>query len=170
MKNILFVTLTFSLLMGTISTSLAQTSFVEGTGMTVNEIIAQKEKEERNKKNVLDFMQLLVGDRDYNAAEKYMGEYIQHDPKVKGNGIAPLKEYLTTSPAFKDRPKGVKVHFYLVLAEGNYVYLQKRNNMPDKKKMVQHIFRLNDEGKIDEHWTTLTLVNVNEGVNPNPLY
>lgn len=170
MKKILFAAIGIFLLAGSASTCFAQASIVEGTNMTVDEVIAEKQKEERNKQNVLEFFQLLMGDHDYEAAEKYMGEYIQHDPVVEGNGMAPLKEYLTTSPKFKNRPKGVQMHYNMVMAEGNYVYIQNRKELPAKKMMVQHTFRLNKEGKIDEHWTTVTIVNVNDGINPQPLY
>jgi predicted SnoaL-like aldol condensation-catalyzing enzyme len=84
--------------------------------------------------------------------------------------MGPLKEYLSTDPKFKNRPKGKKIHSHLVLAEGDYVYMQNRKELPGKKIMVQHTFRLNEEGKIDEHWTVISSVNTNEGINPLPLF
>lgn len=169
MKKILFIAFSITFFMSVASTSFAQL-IVKGTEMTVNDIVAEKQKEARNKQNVIEFFQLLMGDHDYETAEKYMGKYIQHDPRVKGNGMEPLKEYLSTDPKFKNRPKGIKIHSHLVLAEGDYVYMQNRKELPGKKIMVQHTFRLNEEGKIDEHWTVISSVNTNEGINPFPLY
>lgn len=178
MKKLLFLALMMFVFVGAGSQSFAQGTAlgsaqnvkIEGTGMVVDEIVTEKVVQERNKKNVLEFFQLLMGDQDYDAAEKYMGKYVQHDPVVRGNGMTPLKKYLTTSPKFKDRPKGVTIKYDLVMAEGDYVYIQKRTDLPGKKMMVQHVFLLNDEGKIDEHWTTVSVVDTSKGINSNPLY
>ncbi len=155
------------------SSNFSGSTKIEGTSLTVNEIIAKEQKEERNKKNVQEFFQLLMGDHDYKAAEKYMGEYIQHDPNVKGNGMAPLKEYLTTNQKFKKRPKGVKLNFAQVIADGDFVNIQIRKDFSKingTKTMVQHIFRLNEDGKIEEHWSTAATVSITESKNPQPLF
>uniref|UniRef100_UPI0035635A3C nuclear transport factor 2 family protein n=1 Tax=Labilibaculum sp. TaxID=2060723 RepID=UPI0035635A3C len=140
MKKNVLVAFILLLFMGTNFTSFAQDSMVKGTGMTVDKIVAEKLKEERNKQNVLEFFQLLMGDHDYEAAEKYMGEYIQHDTRVVGNGMPPLKELLTTSPQFKNRPKGIKFKPAYILADGDFVYMQNRKKLPGKKVLIQHTF------------------------------
>lgn len=169
-NNKLLLSSVFVLFFSFNTNGIAQSPLLKGTNITIDEVLANKQKEVRNKQNVLNFFQLLMGDHDYDEAEKYMGEYIQHDPKVSGNGMAPLKKLLTTAPQYKNRPKGVQMHYHLVMAEGDYVYIQKRKEFPGHKMMVQHIFRLSANGLIDEHWTTVTSVDTDKGVNPQPLY
>ncbi len=134
--------------------------------------LTEKTHEERNKKAALEYYQLLIGDIDYDAAEKYTAGYIQHDPMVDGDGFEPLKRFLTTHPWFKDRPK-TKVECSNVMADGDLVYFQLHKEVPggeDEKGLVQHLFRFNDEGKIAEHWTTVTKIKLSETKNPHPLW
>jgi predicted SnoaL-like aldol condensation-catalyzing enzyme len=161
------------LLVGCGNTNPNPQASVEKTGMSVSQLVDKKIKEERNKKNAKEFYRLLISEHDYDAAEKYMGTYIQHDPVVVGNGMGPLKKYLTTDPKFKNRPKGFHIEYSNVMADGNLVYIQLRKELKgkaDEKALVQHIFRFNDDGKIEEHWTTVNFVNTKTSLNPHPLY
>jgi predicted SnoaL-like aldol condensation-catalyzing enzyme len=56
------------------------------------------------------------------------------------------------------------------VADGDFVYLQNRKKLPGKKILIQHTFRLNKEGKIDEHWSTSTVVDLETSKNPKALY
>ncbi|MFT7004603.1 MAG: putative SnoaL-like aldol condensation-catalyzing enzyme [Sulfurimonas sp.] len=161
------------LLVGCGSTNPAPQASLEKAGMSVNQLLEKKNKEDRNKKNAKEFYRLLISEHDYDGAEKYMGTYIQHDPLVVGNGIAPLKEFLTTDPRFKNRPKGFKIEYSMVMADGDFIYFQLRKELAgkaDEKGLVQHIFRFSDDGKIEEHWTTVNFVNTKTSLNPHPLY
>jgi predicted SnoaL-like aldol condensation-catalyzing enzyme len=131
------------------------------------------EKSEANKKAALDFFQLILGDRNYEAARKYAGEYIQHDPRV-GDGYDALVEALETNPLWKDRPKS-KIEFKNVAADGDLVYLQthKEIKTPDgavAHLVVMHLFRFDDEGKIAEHWTLSQMAKLDESVSKHPLF
>jgi predicted SnoaL-like aldol condensation-catalyzing enzyme len=155
-----------------VSTPIYQSS-TKSIEMSVDQLIQKKMKEDRNKKNAMEFYRLLISEHDYIGAEKYMGTYIQHDPLVVGNGMAPLQKLLTTHPRYSKRPKGIKVEYANVMADGDFVYLQLRKELvgnPDEKGMVQHVFRFSGDGKIEEHWTTVTFVNIKESLNPHPLY
>uniref|UniRef100_UPI003564C3CD hypothetical protein n=1 Tax=Labilibaculum sp. TaxID=2060723 RepID=UPI003564C3CD len=77
---------------------------------------------------------------------------------------------LTTSPQFKNRPKGIKFKPAYILADGDFVYMQNRKKLPGKKVLIQHTFRLNEDGKIDEHWSTSTVVDPEKSKNPKALY
>ena len=44
--------------------------------------VAAGEKSEANKKAALDYFRLIMVERDYDAARKYVGKYIQHDPRI----------------------------------------------------------------------------------------
>jgi uncharacterized sulfatase len=128
---------------------------------------------EVNKQTALDFFQLVLGDRDYEAARKYTGEYIQHDPRI-GDGYDALVEALETNPLWKDRPQS-KIDFKNVAADGDLVYLQthKEIKTPDGAPahlVVMHLFRFDDDGKIAEHWTLSQMAKLNESVNKHPLF
>jgi predicted SnoaL-like aldol condensation-catalyzing enzyme len=132
------------------------------------------EKSEANKRAAMDFFQLIVGDRNYEAGRKYVGEYIQHDPRI-GDGYDALVEALESNPIWKDRPMS-KVDFKNVAADGDLVYLQthKEINAHDDGSLVHlvvtHLFRFNDEGKIDEHWTFAQSVKLKDSVSKHPLF
>ncbi len=132
------------------------------------------EHSEANKAASLDFIQLIMGDRDYETARKYAGEYIQHDPRI-GDGYDALVEALETNPIWKNRPK-YKVKFKNVAADGDLVYLQTHKEIKAHddgslaRLIVVHTFRFNDEGKIDEHWTIAQSVKLKDSVSKHPLF
>jgi predicted SnoaL-like aldol condensation-catalyzing enzyme len=132
------------------------------------------DRSEANKKAALDFFQLVLGDRNYEAARKYAGQYTQHDPRI-GDGFDALVEALETNPIWKDRPKS-RVDFKLVAADGDLVYLQTHKEITAKddespaRRIVVHVFRFNDSGKIDEHWTIVQSVKLKDSVSRHPLF
>ena len=128
------------------------------------------EKSEANKKAAMEFFQLLVGDHNYEAARAYAGEYIQHDPKI-GDGY----DALVTALKHRGAPKR-KVEFKNVAADGDLVYLQTHKEMKahddgsPARLVVTHLFRFNDAGKIDEHWTYAQSVKLKDSVSKHPLF
>src|SRR3981189_2544813 len=112
---------------------------------------------EWNKGGVKDHAALMFNDRrPREAVEKYVGAtYTQHNPVVPDadEGFIAYFERMA-----RDYP-GKRVHFVRALAEGNFVVFHTRQQWPgDADWAGIDIFRLDQEGKIIEHWDVLQRV------------
>jgi len=112
---------------------------------------------EKNKKNAIAFYDLMFNqNKPAEAIEKYSGdEYIQHNPEV-GDGKKAFIEYFIK---MAEKYPGKKVYFKRAIAEENYVVLHCFQEWPgDKNYAGIDIFRLDDNGKIVEHWDVLQII------------
>ena len=109
---------------------------------------------ERNKANVIAFYDLMFNKSDPRlAVERYVGaEYVRHNPLV-----APGKAgFISVFESMGEMYPGKSVTIKRVLAEGSFVVLHCHQVWPGLPEYAGiEIFRLDEWGKIVEHWDVL---------------
>lgn len=129
-------------------------------------IIAQHEKQEKNKALVTMAYQALFGDKDLSSLDKYFKEdYLQHNPMVP-TGREALRQALL-SFGFDKAPKS-KVDFVRVAAEGDLVWIHTHGLWAGAESVIVDIFRVED-GKIAEHWDVIQPIPA-KSANKNGMY
>jgi len=111
---------------------------------------ADAQQMEANKKAVVEFYDLAINQKNFEAAAKFIGpRYVQHNPRA-ADGPEGLKAFLAfLRDKFSDYHSDIK----RVFADGDYVILHV-HNVPtpgSRGNAIIDIFKL-ENGKIVEHW------------------
>src|SRR5690348_1102012 len=111
---------------------------------------ADAQQMEANKKAVLEFYDLAINKKDFDAALKFIGpRYVQHNPRA-ADGPEGLKAFLAfLREKFPDYHSEIK----RVFADGDYVIVHV-HNVPtpgSRGAAIIDIFKL-ENGKVVEHW------------------
>jgi predicted SnoaL-like aldol condensation-catalyzing enzyme len=108
---------------------------------------------EANKKTVVDFYNLALNQKDFDAASKYLGpRYIQHNPNA-ADGAEGLKRLVAF---LKEKFPNSKSEIKRVIAEGDIVVLHVHSvrERGQRGRAIVDMFRL-ENGKIVEHWDVI---------------
>ena len=105
---------------------------------------------EANKKAVVEFYDVAINKKDFEAASKYFGpKYIQHNPGAP-DGIEGFKTFVNF---LREKFPNSKSEIKKVFAEGDFVILHVHavREPGTRGRAIVDIFRL-ENGKIVEHW------------------
>ncbi len=111
---------------------------------------------EINKQNVIEFYNLALNQKDYQAAAKYLGpRYTQHNPGVADGpeGFKAIIEYL------RDHYPNSHSEIKRAFVDGDYVILHVHmvRDPGTRGNAIFDLFKL-ENGKIVEHWDTVQAI------------
>jgi predicted SnoaL-like aldol condensation-catalyzing enzyme len=115
--------------------------------------LTDAQKMERNKKNVVEFYNAVLNEKNYEKAITYIGAtYIQHNPNG-ADGPEGIKGFINF---LREKFPNNKSEIKRVFADGNYVivhvHARRDPASNDRGFAIFDLFRLDDNGKVVEHW------------------
>jgi predicted SnoaL-like aldol condensation-catalyzing enzyme len=122
---------------------------------------------ETNKQTVLDFYEVGLNQRDFEAARKLIGPtYTQHNPRI-ADGIAGFRGFLDE---LRESFPNLRAEVKRIVAEEDYVVAHVHGiRVPGQLgTAIVDLFRLED-GKIVEHWDVMQPI-PEEAANQNGMF
>lgn len=123
--------------------------------------------QEANKQIVTKFYQKALNEKDFTAAQTYLGSwYIQHNPAAQ-DGLDGLKNYISY---LKNTYPQSHSEIKRIIADGDYVVVHVHSvlNPGTKGHAIIDIFRL-ENNKIYEHWDVIQPI-PEESANNNGMF
>ena len=111
---------------------------------------ADTPQQEANTKNVVEFYDKALNQKDFDAASKYLGSrYVQHNP-VAADGAEGLKGFIQF---LRDKFPNSRSEIKRVFADGDYVivHVHAVREPGTRGRAIIDIFKL-ENGKVVEHW------------------
>lgn len=115
------------------------------------------ESEQLNKKNVIDFYNKALNDKDFAAARPYLGDrYIQHNPMAK-DGVEGFLQFIAfLKSKYPDSRSDIKQAF--VDGDRVILHVEVTGREPGVTRAIIDIFRVDAQHKIVEHWDVTQIV------------
>ncbi len=111
-----------------------------------------KKQMDANKKTVAAFYDAVLNKKDYNLALTFIGKagYKQHNPTAK-DGVEGMQGFINF---LKDKFPNNHSEIKQIFADGNYVivHVHAVREPGTRGNAIIDIFRLDDKGKVVEHW------------------
>ena len=111
---------------------------------------ADTQQQETNKKNVVEFYEKALNQKDFEAASRYLGpRYTQHNP-VAADGPEGLKAFIQF---LRDKFPNSRSEIKRVFADGDYVivHVHAIREPGTRGRAIIDIFKL-ENGKVVGHW------------------
>ncbi len=127
----------------------------------------RSDKEIRNDKIVREFYEKVFFARNATAATNYLEEdYIQHNPNVPTGREAFINAFALI---FEQSPN-FSTQIQRIYTDGDYVIVHSFAPIGDTGNSIVDIYRVNDNGKIAEHWDVLQQIPSNPANNNTMFY
>jgi predicted SnoaL-like aldol condensation-catalyzing enzyme len=111
---------------------------------------ADAQQQEANKKNVVEFYEKALNQKDFEAASRHLGpRYTQHNP-IAADGPEGLKAFIQF---LRDKFPNSRSEIKRVFADGDYVivHVHAIREPGTRGRAIIDIFKL-ENGKVVEHW------------------
>lgn len=132
--------------------------------------LTDAQKMERNKKNVVEFYNAVLNEKNFDKARTYVGAtYIQHNP-IGADGLDGIKGFIDFLKAkFPNNKSEIK----RVFADGDYVivHVHAVREPGQRGNAIFDLFRLDQNGKVLEHWDAVQPISDPEkALNKNGMF
>jgi predicted SnoaL-like aldol condensation-catalyzing enzyme len=128
---------------------------------------ADAQQQETNKKNVVEFYEKALNQKDFEAASRYLGpRYTQHNPGA-ADGAEGLKAFIQF---LREKFPNSRSEIKRVFADGDnvIVHVYATREPGTRGRAIIDIFKL-ENGKIVEHWDVAQDI-PEKAANPNGMF